>query len=190
MHGILQARILEWVAFPFSRGSSQPRDKDSCSSSPNIPVGKVTKGERIPEDKGSLPETLALRAANRKTKWCLLQQQGLSDRPQGLESFFEAYLVRLRTQLEQLQRERGSLDAELKSCQGQEEEYKAKYVNHSIPMGPGGSWEGLNRLSAESCPSSELPESQDRPPLWPLCIPTLSDSQGAPSAAGKRPPSP
>ena len=26
VYGILQARILEWVAFPFSRGSSQPRD--------------------------------------------------------------------------------------------------------------------------------------------------------------------
>ena len=26
LHGILQARILEWVAVPFSRGSSQPRD--------------------------------------------------------------------------------------------------------------------------------------------------------------------
>ena len=26
MHGILQARILEWVAFPFSRECSQPRD--------------------------------------------------------------------------------------------------------------------------------------------------------------------
>ena len=25
--GILQARILEWVAFPFSKGSSQPRDQ-------------------------------------------------------------------------------------------------------------------------------------------------------------------
>ena len=25
VHGILQARILEWLAFPFSRGSSQPR---------------------------------------------------------------------------------------------------------------------------------------------------------------------
>ena len=25
VHGILQARILEWVAFPFSKGSSQPR---------------------------------------------------------------------------------------------------------------------------------------------------------------------
>ena len=27
VHGILQARILEWAAFPFSRGSSQPRDQ-------------------------------------------------------------------------------------------------------------------------------------------------------------------
>ena len=26
IHGILQARILGWDAFPFSRGSSQPRD--------------------------------------------------------------------------------------------------------------------------------------------------------------------
>ena len=26
VHGILQARILEWVAFPFSGGSFQPRD--------------------------------------------------------------------------------------------------------------------------------------------------------------------
>ena len=26
VHGILQVRILEWVAMPFSRGSSQPRD--------------------------------------------------------------------------------------------------------------------------------------------------------------------
>ena len=30
-HGILQARILEWVAFPFSRGSSQPRDRTQVS---------------------------------------------------------------------------------------------------------------------------------------------------------------
>ena len=26
VHGILQARILQWVAIPFSRGSSRPRD--------------------------------------------------------------------------------------------------------------------------------------------------------------------
>ena len=27
VHGILQARILEWLAFPFFRGSSQPGDR-------------------------------------------------------------------------------------------------------------------------------------------------------------------
>ena len=27
VHGIFQSRILEWVAFPVSRGSSQPRDQ-------------------------------------------------------------------------------------------------------------------------------------------------------------------
>ena len=26
IHGILQARILEWIVIPFSRGSSRPRD--------------------------------------------------------------------------------------------------------------------------------------------------------------------
>ena len=31
VHGILQARILEWEAFPFSRGSSQPRDRTQVS---------------------------------------------------------------------------------------------------------------------------------------------------------------
>ena len=31
VHGILQARILQWVAFPFSRESSQPRDQTQVS---------------------------------------------------------------------------------------------------------------------------------------------------------------
>ena len=31
VHGILQGRIPEWVAFPFSRGSSQPRDQTQVS---------------------------------------------------------------------------------------------------------------------------------------------------------------
>ena len=30
-HGILQARILEWVALPFSKGSSQSRDRTQVS---------------------------------------------------------------------------------------------------------------------------------------------------------------
>ena len=31
VHGILQARIVEWVAMPFSRGFSQPRDQTDIS---------------------------------------------------------------------------------------------------------------------------------------------------------------
>ena len=31
VQGILQARIVEWVPFPFSRGSSQPRDETQVS---------------------------------------------------------------------------------------------------------------------------------------------------------------
>ena len=31
VHEILQARILEWVAFPFSRVSSQPRNRTQVS---------------------------------------------------------------------------------------------------------------------------------------------------------------
>ena len=31
VHGIIQARILKWVVFPFSKGSSQPRDQTQIS---------------------------------------------------------------------------------------------------------------------------------------------------------------
>ena len=31
VHGILQARILDWVAIPFSKGSSQPRSRTQVS---------------------------------------------------------------------------------------------------------------------------------------------------------------
>ena len=45
VHGILQARILEWVAFPLSRGSSQSRDQPrslalQVDSLPAEPQGK------------------------------------------------------------------------------------------------------------------------------------------------------
>ena len=41
VHGILQARILEWVAFPFSRGFSQPRSPALLANSlPAEPQGK------------------------------------------------------------------------------------------------------------------------------------------------------
>ena len=47
VHGILQARILEWVAFPFSKGSSQLSDQTQLSciaggdSLPAEPPGNI-----------------------------------------------------------------------------------------------------------------------------------------------------
>ena len=38
IQGILQARIPEWVAFPFSRGSSQPRDRTQVSRLDSLPA--------------------------------------------------------------------------------------------------------------------------------------------------------
>ena len=40
--GILQARILEWVAVPHSRGSSQPRDRTVSPRSPSLAGGIFT----------------------------------------------------------------------------------------------------------------------------------------------------
>ena len=42
VHGILQARILEWVAVPSSRGSSWPRDPARVSMSPALAGGLFT----------------------------------------------------------------------------------------------------------------------------------------------------
>ena len=61
VHGILQSRILEWVAVPFSRGFSQPRDWIQspalwADSLPGEPPGKSKniEGQPIPSP-GNLP---------------------------------------------------------------------------------------------------------------------------------------
>ena len=41
VHGIFQARVLEWVAISFSRGSSQPRDQTQ-GSNPGLPHCRQT----------------------------------------------------------------------------------------------------------------------------------------------------
>ena len=42
VHGILQARILEWIAIPFSRGFSHPRDWTQADSLTSEPPEKLT----------------------------------------------------------------------------------------------------------------------------------------------------
>ena len=58
VHGILQARILEWVAMPSSRGSSQPRDQTwvSCITGGFFtePPGKALVVKNLPTDAGNV----------------------------------------------------------------------------------------------------------------------------------------
>ena len=49
VHGILQVRILEWVAMPSSRGSSQPRDQNH--------VSRIT-GDSLSEQPGKTKNTV------------------------------------------------------------------------------------------------------------------------------------
>ena len=60
VHGILHARILEWVAFPFSRGSSQPGIESrsptlQVDSLPAEPQGspRILEGVACPFSRGS-----------------------------------------------------------------------------------------------------------------------------------------
>ena len=55
VHGILQARILEWVAFPFSRGSSEPRDWTQVS---HIAGGFITSWATRPQKWRPLSKSL------------------------------------------------------------------------------------------------------------------------------------
>ena len=64
VHGILQGRILEWVAVPSSRGSSQPRDQTqvSCIAGRFFTAGvqpRLIQGIRRRDGVGEDQETIA-----------------------------------------------------------------------------------------------------------------------------------
>ena len=76
--GILQARILEWVAVPFSRGSSQPRDRTQVSyiagghlrSLPAEPQGKPIEMSTSPFSSSFLKNLHNIRV---KSIWIFIQ---------------------------------------------------------------------------------------------------------------------
>ena len=53
VHGILQAIILEWIAFPFSRGSSQPRESSQPGIKPSTPALQADSLPAEPQGKPS-----------------------------------------------------------------------------------------------------------------------------------------
>ena len=75
IHGILQARILEWVTVSFSRGSSRPRDRTLVSRIGGrrfnlwaTSLGHDNRSKRME----NAPDALALQG----TRWALFNQAG------------------------------------------------------------------------------------------------------------------
>ena len=63
VHGILQARRLEWVAMLFSRGSSRPRDQTRisyvcCIGRQVLSLPRAPSGKPLVKDTGTLLEAL------------------------------------------------------------------------------------------------------------------------------------
>ena len=77
VHGILQTRILEWVAFPLSRGSSQPRNQTQVSHIAGFPGSLDGKASAYSVgDLGSIP---GLGRSPGEGKGYPLQYSGLED---------------------------------------------------------------------------------------------------------------
>ena len=77
VHGILQARILEWVAVAFSRGSSQPRDRTQVSHIPADSLPAEPQGK--PKNTGvgglSLLQWIKQDASLPKSQWVLIKKE-------------------------------------------------------------------------------------------------------------------
>ena len=71
VRGILQARIQEWVAFPFSRGSSKPGIKPSSPvlQADSLPVEPQGKPKNTGVGSLSLLQQIFL---TQELNWCLL----------------------------------------------------------------------------------------------------------------------
>ena len=76
VHGIFQARILEWVTISSSRGASQPKDRNwvSCSAD-SICQGEQARAPQLPSPRAASTEARVPRA-------CAPQQE----RPQQCEA--------------------------------------------------------------------------------------------------------
>ena len=74
VHGILQVRILEWVAVPFSRGSFQPRDQSRIfhTAGDSLTVEPLTKPKNTGVGSLSLLQQIFL---TQESNWDLLNRR-------------------------------------------------------------------------------------------------------------------
>ena len=114
VHGIFQARILEWVAFPFSRGSFQPRDQTqvsciagrlfsslSTSLYMGFPGGSVVKDSAYNAgDLGSIPglgkeitNKNLLYSTGNSTQCSVVTQMGRKSGKEGIYEYVQVWLI-------------------------------------------------------------------------------------------------
>ena len=99
VHGILQARILEWVAFPFSKGSSQTRDwiQVSCIAGGFLPAEPQGKPKNIGVGSLSLLQQIFLtQKSNQGLLQCrwILYQLSYEGSPHMTEARLQQYVNR------------------------------------------------------------------------------------------------
>ena len=75
VHGIFQARVLEWVSISFSRGSSQPRDRTrvSCIAGADALPSELPRKSYRDDHIKTLLEALGCLLAIRKTPAALIE---------------------------------------------------------------------------------------------------------------------
>ena len=66
VHGILQASIFKWVAIPFSRGSSQPRDWE--------PRSPASQADSLPAEPPGKPKNIGVGSLS-LLQWIILTQE-------------------------------------------------------------------------------------------------------------------
>ena len=99
VHRILQATILEWVDFPFSRGSSQPRDQTqvSCIAGGFLPAEPQGKPKNIGVGSLSLLQQIFLsQESNQGLLHCrwILYQRSYEGSPHMTEARLQRYVNR------------------------------------------------------------------------------------------------
>ena len=88
VHGILKAKILEWVVFPFSRGSSQLRDRTQVSRIAGGFFASLAKGKPKNTGVGSLSLLQQVFSTQESNQGFLYYRQILYQlRAQGSPSF-------------------------------------------------------------------------------------------------------
>ena len=108
VHRILQVRILEWVAFPFSRGSSQPRDQTQVGQIlyqlSNKGRPRILESVVYPFSRGSSWSRNRTRvsciADGFFSNWAIREARILKDYPKQLLANSLGYIVVMNTFLE------------------------------------------------------------------------------------------